>query len=685
MSYLKTLQNDKRYITLILSVCIFLGVFVLSSFFYTLNRWFQNKYYTFKDVLFEKQASKDIIVVEIDEKTLASLGRFPFSREVYVPVLQHLQEAQAGVVWMDIIFADTTSQDVDTMLAQTFKNAWNVVIWNAILDNGQIEPILPEFQKSVINTGFFPPLIDRKNNTVYSVLPSIMYKDGKYDDHFSIAVLKAYYAWFFQQQVSEYISKYDSTFFTAWEKLSIPLAKKNSKEILINYINGHKFQKVSFVDVYDEKSFKAVQKSIDFTDKIILIGTAAKGIKDVFSTPNGIEYGVYIHANMINTILKKDFLVYFNKNLEWLLVFLLIILSVYFNLSRSSYILIFSNVAIITIFLVLVPIGIIIFTNVIINYPTELIFALVLSLTVSNIVKYLIENVQKDKLNRALSEYVSEDIAAEVLSWDGKINLDGEEKKVTIFFSDIEWFTTISEELTPATLLPYLRDYLTAMSNVIIDGRGFINKYEWDAIMALWWVFGHEESMEYDACDAALLQIKLLKIMNKKLVKKQLPVVSIRIGIHCGEAVIGNIGARWRKIEFTALWDNVNLASRLEGVNKFYGTHICVSQEIYRKTDGKFEYRLLDTIRVKGKTIPIRIYELVWEIGKLKKSESNLIVEFEKAIELYQHRDFEKALKVFSSLAKKDTPSKVYVERCNVFLKTPPPADWDGVWDFQEK
>ena len=161
-------------------------------------------------------------------------------------------------------------------------------------------------------------------------------------------------------------------------------------------------------------------------------------------------------------------------------------LSVYFNFSRSSYILIFSNVTIITIFLVILPITIIVFTNVITNYPTEIIFALVLSLTVSNIAKYLIENREKDKLNRALSEYVSEDIAKEVLSGDGKVNLDGEKKKVTIFFSDIAGFTTISEKFTPETLLPYLREYLTAMSNVIIDGKGFINKYEGDAIMALW-------------------------------------------------------------------------------------------------------------------------------------------------------------------------------------------------------
>ena len=690
---IKKILHNKIISTILLSWFVFLCVLVGSNFFYTLNKWFQNGYYHFKDQFFEKQASKDIIVVEIDEKTIQDLGRFPFDRKVYTNVLENLKEAGAAVVWMDIIFADRTNIDSDEALEKSFIRTGNVVIGNAILDNGKIENILESYDKTVLTRGFFPPLIDTWNNTVYSLDPlkhgkplSEEKKDFAWKvDHFSLAVFKWYLAYIYGKSVTDFPSSYDTNFFYIWDKVTIPLSRIGKKEVLVNFIDNHKYTKVSFSDIYNSDSFNVLKEKVDFKDKIILIGAAAKGIKDVFSTPNGIEYGVYIHANMINTILKKDFLVYFNKQLELLLIFFLIILSVYFNLSKSSYILILSNLAIIVIFLLWLPIAIIVFTNVIINYPTELIFSLVLSLTGSNIVKYLIENKQKDKLNKALSEYVSEDIAQEVLSGDGRVNLDGEKKKVTIFFSDIAGFTTISEKFTPETLLPYLRDYLTAMSNVIIDERGFINKYEGDAIMALWGVFWHADSMEKDACEAALLQMKLLTIMNKKLEKRGFPKISIRIGLHSWDAIIGNIGAIGRKIEFTALWDNVNLASRLEWVNKFYGSQICASETIYDATKEWYYYRPLDTIRVKWKSISLKIYELVGETSKVKKAQIEIYEEFAKGLVLYNEKKFQDAFFIFEKLAPIDPPSEVYKERCEYLIKNPPVASWDGIWEMKEK
>ena len=692
MSWQKSIIRDKRVITVLLSLMILFWVLLGSNFFYTLNKWFQNGYYHFKDSFFEKQPSKDIIVVEIDEKTIEKLWRFPFDRKVYTNVIDNLKSAGVAVVGMDIIFADRTNIQSDEALEHSFSKAGNVVIGNAILDNGKIEDILPSFDSAVLTKWFFPPLIDTRNNTVYSLDP---FKHGALtpngqnpyawqSDHFSLALLKGYLSYIYGKDIHTFDSKYDSQNFYIGDKITIPFSRVWKKEILINFIDNHKFTRVSFSDVYDKDTFDIIKEKVDFKDKIILIGAAAKGIKDVFSTPNGIEYGVYIHANMLNTILKQDYLVYFDKNLEWILIFFLIILSVYFNLSKSSYVLIFSNLSIITIFLVVLPITIIVFTNVIMNYSTELIFALVLSLTVSNIAKYLIENRQKDKLNRALSEYVSEDIAREILSWDGRINLDGEKKNITIFFSDIAGFTTISEQLTPETLLPYLRDYLTVMSNVIIDEKGFINKYEWDAIMALWWAFWHQDTMEKDACEAALLQLKFLEIMNKKLEKKNLPKVAIRVGIHSGDAVIGNIGAAGRKIEFTALWDNVNLASRLEWVNKFYGTQICVSEDVYNKVKDLYEFRFLDTIRVKWKSISLKIYELLAQKDKLKKDRKIQLQQFEVAMEQYIKKDFLAAKKIFSTISW-DGPSTFYSERCEYFIHYPPNENWDGIWEMKEK
>ncbi len=161
------------------------------------------------------------------------------------------------------------------------------------------------------------------------------------------------------------------------------------------------------------------------------------------------------------------------------MIFTLILLSVYSNLSRSGYVLVFSNLSITAIFLVIFPIFILIFTSYLLNYLFELFFSLILSLTISNTIKYLVENKNKLKLNKALSEYVSKAIAEEVLSNSWKINLDGERKKLSIYFSDIEWFTTISEKFEPEDLVSFLREYLSVMSDIIMDSNWFINKYEY--------------------------------------------------------------------------------------------------------------------------------------------------------------------------------------------------------------
>ncbi|USN58014.1 MAG: CHASE2 domain-containing protein [Candidatus Peribacteria bacterium] len=429
-----------------------------------------------------------------------------------------------------------------------------------------------------------------------------------------------------------------------------------------------------------------LKEKVDFKDKIVMIGATAKGIKDVFTTPNGIDYGVYVHANAVNTVLEKTFFNYFNIPLEKILIFLLIVLSVYFNLSRSSYILILSNIAIAVIFLIIFPLLIATFTISLLNYPAEIILGLIFSLAISNIAKYMLENRSKIKLNTALSEYVSKDIAEEILSGEGNVNLNGEKKKIGIFFSDIAGFTTISEKFSPEQLVEFLREYLGEMSNIIMDQRGFINKYEGDAIMGLWGVFGHETTSSFDCCMAALKQQERLRELNSLWKEKYKEELRVRMGMHVGEAIIGNIGAKGRKMEFTALGDSVNLGSRLEGVNKFYGTYLCVSESIYEEVKEQFEFRYLDKIRVKGKEIPVNIYELLSVKDGLDVRKADIMEKFATALEFYFLRKFEDARTILEPLVVLgDAPSRVFLERCKMYAAQSPTDDWDGVWTMEEK
>ena len=309
-----------------------------------------------------------------------------------------------------------------------------------------------------------------------------------------------------------------------------------------------------------------------------------------------------------------------------------------------------------------------------------------MSITISNIVKYLIENKSKKKLVKALSEYISGDIAKKILNTTDGVKLEWDKKDISIFFSDIAWFTGISEKFDAQELVEFLREYLWEMSRIIMDEKWFINKYEWDAIMALFWVFGYEETSNYDNCKTALLQQQTLNKLNANWKEQYNETLSVRMWLHFWEAIIWNIWAVWRKMEFTALWDSVNLASRLEWVNKFYSTDICVSEVIYEDQKENFEFRKLDKIRVKWKNNSLTIYELIGFKDKISDLKIDIRIWFEKALELYFNWEFKKAWEIFKKLWELwDKPSLVFTRRCFKFEITPPKSDWGGIWNMNEK
>jgi adenylate cyclase len=226
------------------------------------------------------------------------------------------------------------------------------------------------------------------------------------------------------------------------------------------------------------------------------------------------------------------------------------------------------------------------------------------------------------------------------------------------------------------------------MSDIIKMNKWTIDKYEWDAIMAWWWVFWKDVYKFWiiDACKSCLLQQAELKRLNEKWKEQWKDELSVRMWLHSWEAIVWDIGSKGKKMEYTALWDSVNLASRLEWVNKFYGTNICVSETVYEWAKDEFTFRYLDKIKVKGKTIWVKIYELVsyiWQESDLKKS---IIRDFDQAMEYYFSQSFQEALNIFSNLVILwDKPSLTYQKRCEKYLLNPPGEGWDGIWVLDEK
>lgn len=694
---LKLAQN-RNLLSILMSLIIFICIYILIrlNFLYIFDKNVQDLYFKFKDI----NINKSIVVVEIDdvtltwrknnewEVTLDWLGRFPFDRANYAKVIDNLTRDGAAVIWLDIIFWEKSNDESDNILSKSITESKRVVLWAWSLPDWTLSLPYNKFRDDLLTTGYYLPNINKEDNLyenermLYSIKPFSKFKwsDIIYS-HFSIALLKWYYSYIYDDKkiLTPEIKSYSDKF-VIHDKIQLLKSRDNKNEVLINYTPSKWFSSISFLDVYYWKF-----KPGFFKDKIVIVWATARWIKDIFTTPFWDMFWVYTHANMINTVLSNSWIKYVDTKIELLMIFLLIIISVYFNISKSLYVTIFSNIAILTIFIVFV-VYITMITNLLLNYIIELSLALLWSILITNIVKYLIENKHKRKLNKALSEYVSKDIAHEILSWEWRVDLNWENKDIAIFFSDIEGFTSISEKFTPEDLVWFLREYLSEMSNIILDEKWFINKYEWDAIMALWWVFGEVTDCSYYMCLSALKQQEILKKLNEKWKERGFSEIKARIGMHYWSAIIWNIWAEWRKMEFTALWDSVNLASRLEWVNKMYWTYMCASEDVYNIEKNNFEFRYLDKIRVKWKKVAVNIYELLSIKWKITDNQMKMFSKFDEAIDAYKNMNYKWALTIFSELSKLwDKPSIVYQKRCEIYINNPPDNNWDWVWIMTTK
>ncbi|MEN6439815.1 MAG: adenylate/guanylate cyclase domain-containing protein [Syntrophobacter sp.] len=289
---------------------------------------------------------------------------------------------------------------------------------------------------------------------------------------------------------------------------------------------------------------------------------------------------------------------------------------------------------------------------------------------------------------QAFGKYVPAQLVRRLIETGEEVRLGGSKRELTVFFSDIVGFTSIAERTTPEDLMIHLSEYFDELSRIMSDQKGTVDKYIGDGIMAFWGAPLHDENHAYNACNASLLCQRKLAELNKKWRQEGKSLFVTRIGISTGETVFGNVGSSER-INYTVMGDNVNLASRLEGVNKLFRTKIIVSSKTYEQTSGSFWFRPLGIFAVKGKSEKSEIYELLGrKDGEESKAVAELCREFTEGIEAYFAHDWNVAFKVFSMLAAKyplDGPTHFYLSRCMQYCDTPPAADWDGIEYLESK
>jgi adenylate cyclase len=300
---------------------------------------------------------------------------------------------------------------------------------------------------------------------------------------------------------------------------------------------------------------------------------------------------------------------------------------------------------------------------------------------------YATEGRQKLAIRRMFAQYMSEKVISHLMEHPERLKLGGERRRVTLFFSDLAGFTGLSERLTPEEVVSLLNDYLSRMTDIILEEEGTVDKFEGDAIMAFWGAPLDQEDQALRACRAALKQQAALAELNRRFAEMQLSSLGMRIGLHSGVAVVGNLGSQ-KRFDYTVIGDTVNLASRLEGLNKFYRSHILASETTAAECGDQVLFREVDRVAVKGRATPVAVYQPLGLIEVLGPEMADLCREFAEALALYRLGKFAQAGALWEKILEKhpeDGPSRVFWERCRAFQAGPPPPEWDAVFRPDQK
>ena len=287
-------------------------------------------------------------------------------------------------------------------------------------------------------------------------------------------------------------------------------------------------------------------------------------------------------------------------------------------------------------------------------------------------------------LRKSFALYLAPQVIEKMLASKKLPVLGGETREVTVFFSDLEGFSSISEKMTPADLVAFMNEYLSAMTDIIESRGGYIEKYVGDAIVAVFGAPADDRDHASNATHAALGCRARLEELNQGSAAFKGHKVAQRMGLNSGEALVGNIGSR-RRFNYSVMSDAVNVASRLEGANKYYGTTIVASETTVALTETKFAWRELDAVRVQGRSAPVKIYELLSEAGQETPQQVAAAAAYAEGLALWRAREFQAAANCFARAAEIDKPSALFLGRANAFTSNPPGPDWEPVSTLEGK
>lgn len=724
-SFLKRFPDPVRRICLAVSAGLFVSVVIFAAPVPLFGRLIERMEQTTLDFRYDFQMTyleppqspiEDIIIVDIDARSLAKMGRYGrWPRSFHATLVDYLEEGKTKLLGFDILFAgeeDTTGDD--HQLAESVRRAGTV--YTAVY-------LLPADSASFLYAmGNDPYSVWSPHSTIHlpqrirQHLATVERIEGPYPELAkATSGLVAVNSWPDQDGVHRAVPLALNFAGGTYPALSLRLAMAalglepdeqqtgqeqvlsltgqrdipidNEGRMLLRYYGrgGPKAQTFRYVSYYDVYAKNLPAEF--FEGKIVLVGSSLPGMGDLLSVPFGAAFpGVELHATAIQNILTDDFLTKMTPGATFLTILGLSILTSILALTLRPW-----KGAVLTLGLVVAYflLALVIFIRD--GFWMEVVRpegVVLLSYVAPLMYRYFTEERERRQMKQAFQQYVSPLVVEEVTRDPSKLRLGGEKRVLTMLFSDLAGFTSVSEKLPPESLCLLLNEYLTAMTDIILSHDGTIDKYEGDLIMALFGAPAWREDHAVRACRAALDMQACLARLRGQWTREGKPALYARIGINTGEVVVGNMGSKTR-MDYTVIGDAVNLASRLEGANKLYGTNLMISEMTFEMVAGQFLVRELDLIRVQGKQRPVAVYEVLGVTGEpVAPEQGQLLDRYASGLCAYRDRqwdDAEAAFRAALAMNSDDGPSKIYLSRCAAHRKVPPPSDWDGVFQMETK
>jgi adenylate cyclase len=682
-----------------------------------------------------------IVILDIDEKTLINEGRWPLSRDKFAAMVKQLFERyRIRVMGFDVAFPEPdTSSGLPTLERIAATDLKDNAEYKAFLDknrasldydhifaaqiakypvvlgfflspkeerSGVLPPPLytaqtlgeenfrhtraagfsgnrPELQKEATASGHLAPSLDLDGVT--RRVPMLMRVDNGYHEAMSLAVSRMYLGNVpIKVRTDTRGSGRDSvSWITELDAGDRRIPLDDAMAALVPYRGGRgSFRYISATDV-----IRGVVPENELVDKIVIVGTSAQGLLDIRTTPVSEDYpGVEVHANMVSGILDQT-IKHRPPEAQGInvLTILLLGLPLAFFLPRMTALA--STLAALAVAMSLFAINVYAWQaqGYVINIAAPVLMVFLLYF-LNMAYGFFMEARSRQLITGLFGTYVPKELVAQMSKNPEEYSMRGESREMTVLFSDVRDFTSISEGLTAEALKDLMNTYLSEMTEVIQDKRGTIDKYIGDAIMAFWGAPLNDPEHAVHGLEAALDMHKRIRGLDAGFVKRGWPVLHVGVGLNCGEMNVGDMGSKFRRA-YTVMGDTVNIASRLEALTKEYGVGILVTENMVQSAQG-FVYREIDKVAVKGRTQGINIFEPLGKVGEIGETQLQEIDRFHKSLELYRKQRWDEAealLKNLAYAAPETKLYKLYLKRIQHFRDNPPGPMWNGLWVFTTK